>query len=46
MECRSVGGGVGSGMCYVTQVGGWSSSVCVVLSGYVSYPHTQAFALT
>lgn len=25
--CRSAGGWVGSGMCYVTQVGGWSSSV-------------------
>lgn len=32
MQCRSGGGGVGSGMCYVTQVGGWSSCACVVLT--------------
>lgn len=29
VECRSGGGWVGSGVCYVTQVGGWSSSACV-----------------
>lgn len=49
VECRSGGGWVGSGVCYVTQVGGWSSSACVcacvcvfALFEYVSFPHTWA----